>query len=1020
MDIARFSIDKPIFTWMLILTFLFGGIGSFFSLGRLEDPAFTIKVAVVATGYPGASAEEVAREVTEPLESAIQKMGEIGQITSRNTPGLSLIEIEIEDTIDGSELPAIWTKLRARVRDAALSLPRGATKPVVNDTFGDVFGMYYAVTTEGFSDQEKHDLSRYLRREILAVDGVADVELSGLPQEVIYVEPDLAILANQNIPVEAFLEVIANSNSVVDAGEFGNTELRIASGTDSVGEIAGLSVGLDGQVINIADLANVSRQRTDDPSLLIRYNQAEAFTIGIAGLETENIVAVGERVDERFAEIMSQMPAGVNLLPIYEQHKVVDEASNAFLVNLAMSVAIVVIVLAIFMGPRAALTVGTTLFLTVLGTLLFMLLFSIEMERISLGALIIAMGMLVDNAIVVAEGMQSAMKSGKSSRDAATEAASKTQIPLLGATVIGALAFAPIGLSPDSTGEFMFSLFAVVGISLLLSWGLALTVTPLLGHYVFKQGKAGAGEAYDGLIFRGYGAILKGALRTRWLVAVGLFAITFACFAGFANVKEQFFPYSNNPLFFVNYKLPQGASIEETDRDIEILESWLAEQDDVLSYTAYVGDGALRFMLTYPTAKVNETYGHLIVRVDDVLKIPTLMNKMSAFASSALPIGEFTAKQLAFGPGEGDPIQLRISGPDPDVLRTLSLEVEERMRSSSDNFTALRTNWGERELVVTPVYAEERAQAVGITRENIADTMRFATDGVLAGLYREDERQIPIYVRAPRDQEIGLVDHLVYSPSTQTLIPMEQVIEGMRVEPEDTLYQRRDRVPTLTVSGTIHQGISAAEVLAEIRGNVEEITLPAGYNIAWGGEYEDTLEANTSLANQLPFAIIMMVMISIMLFNALRQPLIIWLLVPMAANGAVIGLLATNLPFSFTALLGLLSLSGMLIKNGIVLVEEIDLVKAEGLPLEEAIISASKSRLRPVMLAAATTILGMVPLLGDAFFVSMSVTIMAGLAFATILTLIATPVFYRLMFSDKKRPAPQPAPDHNQKALQAA
>lgn len=1004
MNIAKTSIEKPIFTWIFILILLLGGIGAFTSLGRLEDPAFTIKVAVVGTPYPGASSEQVAREVSEPLESAIQKMSEVGQVTSRNTPGFSLIEVEIRDTIDGKQLPGIWTKLRARVSDTSQFLPQGAGTPFVDDNFGDVFGIYLAVTTEGFSDAETHNMARFLRRELLAVDGVADVELTGLPQEVIYVEPNMAIVANQNIPVDAFIGAIATSNAIADSGERDGTRLQIPDGSDSVSDIAGLSVGIGGKVVNIADIASVKRQRQENPDLMIRFNNKEAFTIGIAGLATENIVAVGNRVDDRLAQLKQDMPAGVQLHPIYEQHKVVDEASNAFLVNLAVSVLIVVIVLAVFMGWRAAVTVGTTLFLTVLGTLLFMLVFSIEMERISLGALIIAMGMLVDNAIVVAEGMQGAMQRGKSSREAATEAASKTQVPLLGATIIGILAFAPIGLSPDSTGEFMFSLFAVISISLLLSWVLAVTVTPLMGHYTFVRGNEGSEQAYDGFVFRTYGAALRGALRIRWLVAVALVGITFLCLASFANVKEQFFPYSNTPLFFVNYKMPQGTEIERTNADIAVLENWLTKRENVVSHAAYVGDAALRFMLTYPTQKPDRSYGHLIVRVSDVSDIPELMEQMRNFSASALPDGEFTAKQLAFGPGEGDPIQLRISGPDPKILRALGQEAERRMLSESSEFDGLRTNWREQELVIVPDYSEKRAQAAGVSRSDIAETLRFATTGVLAGAYRENERQIPIYVKSPDDSDLGLLDHLVYSESSQRLVPMEQVIDGMGADVQNTLYHRRDRVPTLTLSGTIIAEASAAKVLADIRDSVEDIALPAGYKFAWGGEYEDTLEANTSLANQLPFAIISMIIISVLLFNALRQPLIIWLLVPMAANGAVLGLLATDLPFSFTALLGLLSLSGMLIKNGIVLVEEIDLVRQEGKPLEIAIVEASSSRLRPVMLAAATTILGMLPLLGDAFFVSMAVTIMAGLSFATILTLIAAPVFYRLMFFEKADP----------------
>jgi multidrug efflux pump subunit AcrB len=1007
MTIARASIDKPILTWIVILISLFGGIWGFATLGRLEDPAFTIKTAVVVTQYPGASAEQVMTEVTEPLEAAIQRMGEVDRITSVNRPGLSRIEVEIVSTYDGDDLPGIWTDLRERVTDAAGNLPDGVRPPVVNDGFGDVFGIFFAVTADGFSDAEQHDLARFLRRELLAVDGVADVDVQGLPEEAIFVEPNLALTVHQNISAELILQALAESYSVAPAGSLSDartrTMIQTPEGTDSVSEIAGLSVGIGGEVLNLADFAAVSRGRQDHPAQIIRFDGQEAFTLGVAGLGTENIVDVGNRVDARLAELLPDLPYGVDLQPIYQQHVVVDEASGAFLVNLAMSVAIVVGVLAIFMGWRAAVVVGATLLLTVVGTLFFMGIFAIEMERISLGALIIAMGMLVDNAIVVAEGMQIAMLRGKPSREAADEAAGKTQIPLLGATVIGIMAFAGIGLSPDATGEFLFSLFAVIGISLLLSWGLALTVTPLLGHYFFKRGQAGGADAYSGALFRAYGAVLRGALRFRWLVVVSLLAVTVACYWGFGQVRQQFFPDSNTPIFFVHYQLPQGTPIDTTSDNMAVFETWLAGRDEVVSVATFVGQGATRFMLTYGGESPNPAYGHLIIRTETLDQIPGLQADLDAFGAAAFPEGEFRTARLVFGPGGGNPIEVRFSGSDPAVLRDLADQAERVMLATSDNILAPRNNWREQEIVLRPLYATDRAQAAGITRDDITTAMRLATDGITAGTYRENERLIPIIVRVPQADGLTVLDQVVFSPVDGSPIPMEQVVDGMGYEVQNTLIHRRNRVPTITVGASIPTDRTAAEVHAEIRAAVEAIPLPIGYAMAWGGEFENANEANASLGAQLPVTILIMILISVLLFNALRQPLIIWLLVPMAVNGVTLGLLGTGLPFSFTALLGLLSLSGMLIKNGIVLVEEIDLVRAEGVALREAIVTASTSRLRPVVLAAATTILGMAPLLSDAFFVSMSITIMGGLAFASVLTLVAAPVFYDLFFSREER-----------------
>lgn len=1007
MNIARGSIERPILTWLVMLGCLLGGIWGFSSLGRLEDPAFTIKTAVVVTQYPGADAEQVALEVSELLESEIQKMSEVKEVRSMNQPGLSWITVDMKDQYDGTELPEIWTKLRNRVGNA--TLPSGATEPFVNDGFGDVYGIYYAVTAPGYSDAEIYALSTFLRRELLSVEGVADVNVSGVPNEVVYVEPDLTLSVNQGVPPAAIQAAIASTNSVADAGSFQSDEGRILiqgpEGDDTVQDIAGLTVGVGGEILNLFDFSTVTRGREQNPDLMIRHNGVEAFTIGVAGLASENIVSVGHRIDAKLAALAPQIPLGIELTPIYQQHVVVEEASNSFLVNLAMSVAIVVAVLALFMGVRAAIVVGTTLLLTVVGTLLFMGIFSIEMERISLGALIIAMGMLVDNAIVVAEGMQISMGRGKTSREAAEDAASKTQIPLLGATIIGIMAFAGIGLSPDATGEFLFSLFAVIAISLLLSWGLALTATPLLGHYFFKQGLEGDDDAYGGMLFRAYGHLLRLCLKLWWLIIPGLIAVTVVCFALFGQVKQQFFPDSNTPLFFVHYKLAQGASIHEVSGDLAIMEDWLANQEDVVAVTSYAGQGAARFMLTYQAEDPNPSYGHLIVRTEAVEEIAPLIADLSGYVSQNLPHGEFRAKRLAFGPGGGDPIQVRFSGSDPTVLRDLAEAAMIRLSDASPDILAPRVDWREMEQVLRPVYAAARAQEAGITRDDIAQTMLFATEGMTSGIYREGERQIPIVMRADQDAGLALSDHVIYSDTGQTFVPFEQVTDGFVFDTQNTLVMRRDRRLTITVGADIALGRTAAEVQAEVQEAIDTMPLPAGYQMEWGGEYESSRDAQASLAGQLPLSLIIMVLISILLFNALRQPLIIWLLVPMSVNGVSLGLLGTGLPFTFTALLGLLSLSGMLIKNGIVLVEEIDIVRRENPSdsLQEAIVTASTSRLRPVVLAAATTILGMIPLIWDAFFQSMAVTIMGGLAFASILTLIAAPVFYYAFFPTARR-----------------
>ncbi|WP_322895672.1 MULTISPECIES: efflux RND transporter permease subunit [unclassified Yoonia] len=1002
MSIARQAIARPLYTWIVIAFCIFGGIGGYLSVGKLEDPGITLKSALVITPWPGATAAEVAAEVSEVLESALQTLDEIDYITSRNTAGLSVIEVHIRDTFDGGELPQVWDKLRARVADAAADLPSGTLRSQINDSFGDIYGIYYAVTAPGFSDADLHGFASYMRREMLSVKGVAGAELLGLPEEAVFVEPDQAALANIGVPPGAILGAIGRLSDVEPTGAVtqDGAELRIEAPKQEAADFAlrGLTIGAGGATFNLIDMAQISRQRVDEPNHMIRHNGTEAFTLGISALASENIVTVGARVEDRLARVLSELPLGVDVHPIYAQHTIVEEASTSFLTSLMLSVAVVIGVLALFMGWRAAVVVGITLALTVIATFFFMMLFDIKVERISLGALIIAMGMLVDNAIVMAEGMQIEMRRGRSAEDAAQEIARKTQVPLLGATVIGAMAFAGIGLSPDASGEFLFSLFAVITISLLLSWLLAVTVTPLLGSYFFKRGGLADGEdPYDTAFFRGYAALVRGALRMRWLVILGLIGGTVAGFGAMSQVTQQFFPPANTPLFYFNYYAQQGSVIGQTSDDLAIIEDWLADRPDVAAYTATMGQGVSRFVLTYTPPKPDPAYGQLVIRATSFEAIPALRDDLAVFARDALPWAETRVQQIIYGPPVGADVEMRLSGPDPDVLRDLADEALQVFQQS-DLLQAQRIDWRERDLATRPIYAQDRAQSLGISRADVASALALATNGIPAGTLREGEREIPVIVRTPRDgraEEARLLDQLVYAQTADAYTPLDQVIDGFGVIVRDAAILRRDRQPTISVQAFTVPGVLADAAFRDVRAAVEAIDLPPGYRFAWGGEFESASNAQASLGRQMPLAFGTMLLITVLLFGKLRQTAVIWTLVPMAVNGAAIGLLLTGLPFSFTALLGLLSLSGMLIKNAIVLVEEIDAQKQEaGLPQSEAIVTASVSRLRPVVLAAGTTILGMAPLLFDVFFASMAVTIMAGLGFASVLTLIGVPVLY--------------------------
>ncbi|WP_027849600.1 efflux RND transporter permease subunit [Marinospirillum minutulum] len=1011
MDIARLSIQRPINTWLLILLCLLGGIWALMTLGRLEDPAFTIKQAVVVTAYPGATALEVEEEVTELMESAIQQLPQLDFIESRSMPGMSEITVEIKDTYKGHEIEQIWDELRRKVNDAQVSLPSKAYPPKVVDDFGDVFGIFYAVTAEGFSDSEIRDLARFLRRELLTVPGVAKVSTAGEPKESIYIEISHEKLVRLGLPIELVLNTLQTENSVEDAGEVrvADQQVRLVTppGLDTLASLEALRVGRPGttEQISLIDLAKVNRTATEKPSHLIRFNGKAAFTLAVAGVADTNIVKVGQAVDAHLASLQSRIPLGVELQPIYEQHQVVEEAIDSFMLNLVSSVAIVIGVLCIFMGWRVGVVVGMTLLLTVLGTTFFMKIFHIEMERVSLGALIIAMGMLVDNAIVVAEGMLINMQRRIKAIDAASDAVKRTQLPLLGATVIGIMAFAGIGLSPDATGEFLFSLFAVIGISLLLSWLLAVTVTPLLGFYLFRSvsSEGDQKDPYAGKVYGWYLSLLDKVLKARRTTLLVLVAITLGSYAGFGWVSQVFFPTANNPMFYLNYHLPQGTDIRATARDIQAIEQRVLEKSEVVSVASFIGQGASRFMLTYVPERLDSSYAQLIIRVTDRDLIDGLADELRAELRKDYPSAEIYTERLVFGPGSGAKLQARFAGSDAAVLRELAKQAVDILELDP-KVTDIRHNWREQELTLVPSFNEERARYAGISRKDLATTLKFSTEGVRAGTYREGVEQLPIVARPPESERLDagrLQDRLIWSSVDGAYVPLAQVVDSFDLLPEEARINRRNRLRTLTVEAEPSSSATVNEAFEAIKAKVEAIPLPEGYHLDWGGEYESSGKAQASLASQLPLSFVVMLVVTVLLFGRLKQPLVIWLVVPMAATGVIIGLLVTSLPFSFTALLGLLSLSGMLMKNAIVLVDEIDLQVAAKDDALAALKNASVSRLRPVFLAAGTTILGMLPLLTDAFFSSMAVTIMGGLLFATLLTLVAVPVLYASLILKK-------------------
>ncbi len=1015
MNIAEYSIKNKVISWLFIVILAIGGVTSFLELGRLEDPAFTIKDAMIVATYPGATSKEVEEELTYPLEKEIRKLPYIDRITSTSSNGMSQIMVSMKMDYGPDELPQIWDEMRRKINDLQPTLPQGVQSLQIIDDFGDVYGVMLMLTGDDYDYVELKRYADHLRREIELVDGVGKVDIAGDQQEMLFVEISLDRLASLNLDMNVVSGLLNQQNNVVSAGEVmvnGESLVIRPSGTlNTVQALENLIIhGRDtGNLIRLKDVATITRGIQEKPGNMILFNGKKAINIGISFASGVNVVEVGERLNAELSSLESIKPAGLDMSYFYNQAQEVDDSVKAFVISLAEAVAIVIIVLLFTMGLRSGVIIGVVLLLTVFGTFILMNYNNIELHRISLGALIIALGMLVDNAIVVVEGILVGLKKGRTKVQAAVDIVKQTQWPLLGATVIAITAFAPIGLSQDATGEFMGSLFWVLCFSLFLSWVTAITLTPFLADLLLKEEEKDTNgedeDPYKGWLFVVFGALLKFSLRFRWMTVAAMVALLVGAVIAFGNVKQQFFPPSNTPMFYVDMWMPEGTDIRQTIKQAEKVESYIRQQDDIDFVSVSIGQGLQRFALTYQPEKSYEAYAQFQVRTTDRDNMFKLLHKLDDNLAKTFDEPTFQFKLMEFGPSPASKIEARITGPDPKVLRELAVQVEDILHTDP-GARNIRHDWRERTKELVPVFNESKARRLGISKEDLSSTLQMAFGGSTFGVLRDGTHTLPIMMRLPEAERVdfeSLQNVKIWSPSLQTYIPVDQIIDGVELDWSEPLIQRRDRKRTLTVLAD-HDVLSddtAASLFARVQPKVMALHIPEGYEITWGGEYESSKDAQEGLFGSLPMGYLLMFIITILLFNSIKKPLVIWFTVPLSIIGVAFGLLTTNMPFSFTAFLGFLSLSGMILKNGIVLLDQINLELESGKDPYLAIVDSAISRVRPVSMAALTTILGMIPLVFDAFFGSMAITIMAGLGFATVLTLIVVPVMFAILFRIK-------------------
>ena len=1004
MNIAEFSIKNKVLSVIAILLALAGGWSAYQNMARFEDPEFTIRTALIFTQYPGASPEDVAREITEPLETAIQQMQEVKDIKTISSAGLSEISVDIKFEYSKSkeDLQIVWAKLRNKIKDAQRSLPQEAHTPIVNDDFGDLYGLSYFITGNDYTPADLRAYAKQLQKEILQVEGVSKVQLAGEREEAIFVEISRENRARLGVSIQKLYDILQGQNAVVSAGNVNIGDQRLAidpsGGIDSVEAIKSLLVSTeaDGKIIYLKDVANVYRGYKTPVSKIVRYNGIPAIAMGVASVSGGNVVVVGKAVDRKLSESESRRPLGMEVFEYYHQGKVVEASVNDFVMNVAAALIIVICSLLFTMGLRSALVIAFILIITVGATLATMKIINIPLHRISLGALIISLGMMVDNAVVITDAILVGLQQGRKKLEIAKEIVSQTKWPLLAGTMVGVIAFAPIGFAPGQTAEYTGDLFWVIMISLLFSWVLAMTITPLVCYWLFPDKPKKKKKTKESTIFLRYKQLMRWSLRFRWLVIgmiVGIFALSIW---GAQFMTQGFFPRSTSPQMVIDYWLPEGTRIERTEQDMKYIEAFVLNMDGVNAVQTLIGGGAIRYMLTYSPQSPNSSYGQLLVRVDDYRAIDSMMPKVQAYIAEQFPESQAKAWRFVLGPGGGSAIEAEFSGPDPKVLRRLANEVKVIMIDDG-RALSIKDDWRQPVSVINPIYSESKGRRAGISRKDLADAILQYYSGKQVGIFREGEDLIPIISRLPNTESANINDIRsiqVLSSVTGEMVPIFQVTDGFKTTWRDGQIRSENRVFRIKVQCDPYPDELAASLLTRIRNKIEGITLPDGYNFEWGGEEGASKESNSDLMSTIPMGFLAMVLVVVISFGKIRQPLVIWSVVPLATIGVVFGLVVTGIPLEFMGILGLLALSGLLIQNGIILVDRMDTEIDEGKPRLDAIVDSAASRVRPVVMGSFTTALGVIPLFFDAFFQSMAVVLVFGLSFATLLTLLIVPVLY--------------------------
>ncbi len=1039
MDISQWAFRNRNLIYFFIAVLVAGGILSCYQMSKLEDPEVKVKLAMVVTTYPGASAHQVELEVTDVLEKSIRTMGDIDNIESYSYNDLSLIQVELLSTVSDDKVEQHWDILRRKVNDVKASLPSGASSPLVKDDFGNVFGIFYALTGDGMDDRELSDYAELLKREVNSMDGVDRVDLYGKRPECINISLLQDRMANLGVKPLEVLSTLNGQNQTSYTGYYNNGDNRIrvtvSDKFKTVEDIGNMLIqGHDDDQLRLRDIARIEKGYEEPVRNELFYDGNRSIGILIAVSGDADIIKVGAEVERAMQALQeSRFPAGVEIHKVFNQPERVGDSLGTFAINLIESIIIVIAVLMLTMGFKSGLIIGYSLLITVCGSFLFLHYMDGTLQRVSLGAFILAMGMLVDNAIVIIDGILVDLKAGKSRMEAMTAIGRQTAMPLLGATLIAIIAFLPIFLSPDTAGVYVRDLFIVLAVSLLLSWVLALVHVPLMANRrLFPKVEKNEGEKreYPGKIYATLRLILGYGLKHRWGSVFAMITLLILSGIGFFFMKQGFFPDMVYDQLYMEYKLPEETDSKKVAKDLQEIESYLKTREEITHVTTSIGGTPGRYNLVRSIANPSLSYGELIIDFTSSDALEENMDAIQTYLTAQYPNAYVKLKRynLMY---KKYPIEAQFLGPDPAVLHRLADSARIIMERTPE-VCLITTDWNPDVPVLTVEYDQPAARALGLSRNDVSISLLTATGGIPIGTFYEGIHKDNIYLKSVNEQgkpiedlnntQIfsqlpsinGLMDKefLVKLQSgnfdkneiVETLMgstPLQQISKQIDVRWEPSVVPRYNGQRSQRVQCSPSPGVETESARQAIVEQIEAIELPEGYSLQWQGERKASTQSMKYLFQNFPLAIVLMIGILIMLFKDYRKPIIILCCLPFVIVGVVIVMLLTGKVFNFVAIVGTLGLMGMLIKNGIVLMDEITLQISQGVEPKTALIDSSQSRLRPVMMASLTTILGMIPLLPDAMFGSLAASIMGGLLFATVITLFFIPVLYALFFKIK-------------------